>query len=181
MILKKLSLCIILLIFILSFSCDKIETEADYPGVSIYKTKGDYFNLVDIGMKGDEIYRTNSFWNGRYNSYHFIEFKDNDTLYSNRYKLPNNFILDSEADARHDVFLNITHKEHLKIEVLNSEMGIGVAVPDDTLRKHIIDKDPYTEFYINKTDVKLLYLSDSLEIKELILNGEIDKYFEKVK
>jgi hypothetical protein len=75
----------------------------------------------------------------------------------------------------------MTHKEHLKREVINSEMELGVSVSGDTLRKYIIDKDPYTEFYRNKTDVKRLYLSDSLEINEIILNGEIDKYFEKIK
>ena len=179
--LQVLKLSALILIYSLSSSCDKLETEADYPGVSIYKTKGDYFNLVDIGMKGDEIYRTNSFYNGRYDSYHFIEFKNNDTLYTQRYKLPGDYVLDSEADERYDVFLNMTHKEHLKREIINSELGLGLAVSDDTLRAYIMDKDPYTEFYRNKTDVKRLYLSDSLEIKEIILNGEIDKYFEKIK
>ena len=56
-----------------------------------------------------------------------------------------------------------------------------MAMPHDTIRKYIIDKDPYTEFYRNKTDVKRFTLEDSLEIREIILNGEIDKYFEKLK
>lgn len=175
----KLSAAVI--ICFLSLSCDKLETDAEYPGVSIYKTRGDYFNLVDIGMKRDKIFRTNSFWNGRYNSYHFVEFKNNDTLYTQRYRLINSYILDAEADERYDVFINMTHKEYLKKEITNYEKGLGVAVPDDTLRKYILDKDPYTVFYRNKTNVKRLFLSDSIEIKEIILNGEIDKYFEKIK
>lgn len=174
-------LLFILLFSGLHFSCDIISTEADYPGVSIYKTRGDYFNLVDIGMRGDEIYRTNSFWNGRYNSYQSIEFKNNDTLYTKRYKLPNGYILDSEAVEKYDVFINMTHKEHLKREIENSDKGIGIAVQHDTLRKFILDRDPYIEFYRNKADIKRLYLSDSIEIKEIILKGEIDKYFEKIK
>jgi hypothetical protein len=171
----------ILIVFLLFSSCNLIDNEDLTPGITIYKTRGDYYNLVDIGMKGDKIYRTNSFWNSRYDSYHFIEFIDNDTLYTQRYRLVNGYILDSEADERYDVFINMTHKEHLKREVINSEMELGVSVSGDTLRKYIIDKDPYTEFYRNKTDVKRLYLSDSLEINEIILNGEIDKYFEKIK
>lgn len=171
----------ILLLFVLFLGCDLLETELQYPGVSIYKTRGDYFNLVDIGMKGDKIYRTNMFWNSRYNSYHFIEFKNNDTLYSQRYKLPQGYILDSEAIPKYDVFLDMTHKEHLRREILNDELGLGVAVPHDTLIKYILDKDPYTEFYQNRTDVKRLYLRDSLEIKRIIENGEIDKYFKQLK
>lgn len=178
---KILTLSTILLIFTLSFSCDILKTEDDYPGVSIYKTKGDYFNLVDIGMKGDKIFRTNSFWNSRNNSYHFLEFRNNDTIYTQRYRLQNGYILDSEASLDHDVFVDLTHKEHLKREKINSGLGLGVAVPQDTLRKHILDQDPYTKFYKNRTDVKRLYIEDSLEINEIIKNGEIDKYFEKIK
>lgn len=163
------------------YSCDLFENEALAPGVTIYKTRGDYFNLVNIGMKRDKIYRTNSYWNGRYDSYHFIDFRNGDTLYTQRYKLTNNYILDTEADERYDVFINITFKEHLKREKINSEIGLGVAIPDDTLRKYILDKDPYTEFYRNKTDVKRFFLTDSLEIREILINGEIDKYFEKIK
>ena len=176
-----LALFSFLILVVLIIGCDLIETEEQYTGVSIYKTSGDYFDLVDIGMRGDEIYRSNSFWNGRSNSYHFIEFKNNDTLYSQRYRLPNGYILDSEAGAEFDVFLNMTHKEHVKREITNYDLGVGTSVPHDTLRKYILDKDPYTEFYQNRTDVKRLYLKDSLEIKRIIENGEIDIYFKQIK
>lgn len=178
---KILKLLLIILLAWFNYSCDIFSTEDLPPGISIYKTWGDYFNLVDIGMKGDKIYRSNKFFNSSNNSYHFIEFKNNDTLYTRRYKLPNDFILDSEADERYDVFINMTHKEHLKREIENSEKGLGIPVQEDTLRKFILDRDPYTEFYRNKTKVKRLSISDSLEIKEIILNGELDKYFEKFK
>ncbi|MFV0590232.1 MAG: hypothetical protein ACK5M7_02505 [Draconibacterium sp.] len=132
-------------------------------------------------MKGDEIYRTNSFWNARYSSYHFIKFINGDTLYTQRYHLGNGYILDTEADERYDVFIDMTHKEHLRREIINSENGVGIAVPHDTLFKYILDKDPYIEFYRNKTGIKRFRLSDSLEIKQILLDGEIDKFFEKIK
>lgn len=174
---KILKISTILLIFTLNFSCDVLKTEGDYPGVSIYKTKGDYFNLVDIGMKGDEIYRTCSFWNPRYNSLTKMIIRDNDTIYSFRCKLVNGYVLDAEADENTDVFISMTNKDHLVWQIAN-EIG---AIPHDTLRKYILDKAPYIEFYRNRTDVKRLYMEDSLEINEIIKNGEIDKYFEKLK
>lgn len=178
-ILLKLYVCF--LILLIGNGCDLLGSEDQYPGVSIYKTNGDYFNLVDIGMKGDQIYRSNKFWNSRSNSYHFIEFKNNDTVYTQRYRLDNGYILDGEADERYDVFLNMTHKEYLKREMLNHGSGLGAYVPNDTLHKYVLDKDPYIVFYRNRTEVKRFYIRDSLEIKEIVKNGEIDKYFEKIK
>lgn len=64
MITKKIRLCVILLFFILNYSCDNLtSTESDSPGISVYKTKGDYFNLITVGMKGDQIFRTYNYWN----------------------------------------------------------------------------------------------------------------------
>ncbi len=54
----------------------------------------------------------------------------------------------------------------------------GYALPADTLRKYILDKDPYLEYY---RCITTFTLEDSLEIKEIILNGEIEKYFERLK
>jgi hypothetical protein len=178
---KILKLLFIFLFSGLYFSCDFIfkPDPPSGPGISIYKTKGDYFNLVDIGMKGDKIFRTESFWNSRYNSMDKLEIIGNDTIYKGRYKLPNGYILDAEADERYDVFLDITFKEQLYRELAGNHPT--VAMPFDTIRKYIIDKDPYTEFYRNKTKIRVLSIADSLEIKRIILLGEIDKYFEKLK
>ncbi len=183
---KKFNLTVIFLVLLplgialFGAGCEK-ENEDLAPGISVYKTRGDYFNLVDIGMKGDNIFRTNSFWNSRFNSYHFIEFKDGDTIYTQRCHLGNGYILDAEADERYDVFIDMTYKEHLRREIINYENEYGNIITHDTLLKYILDKDPYTEFYRNKVEKKRLYLSDSLEIKKIILNGEINKYFDKLK
>lgn len=161
--------------------CDLFNIEDLRPRLALYKTKGDYFDLVTIGMKGDEIYSINGFWNDRYDAITSgMEIKNNDTVYTGRYKLPEGYTIGS-AEGLQSVFLNMTFKEYLNREIINARKGLGVIIPEDTLRKYILDKDPYLEFYRNNTDVKRLKLSDSLEIKEIILNGEINKYFNKLK
>jgi hypothetical protein len=165
-----LKLLPILLFSWLNFSCDIVNTEDLGPGISIYKTKGDYFNFITVGMKGDQVFRI----------YHYYSdskmvVSGNDTIYRFRWQLPNGYVLDAEADERYDVFLNITCKEQFYRELH------GIPFINDTIKKYIIDKDPYLEYYRNKTEVKRFGISDSIEIKQIILDGEIDKYFEKVK
>jgi hypothetical protein len=167
---KKLRLIILILIFPLSFGCDLIKTEADTPGISIYKTKGDYFNYITVGMKGDEVFRIYHY----YSDSKMIVNK-NDTIYRFRWQLPNGYILDAEADERYDVFLNITCKEQFYREMR------GVPFTYDSIRRHIIDKDPYLEYYRFRKDLPVMDMDDSLKIRQIVLDGEIDKYFEKVK
>ena len=82
-------------------------------------------------------------------------------------------MLDGEAGVNEDVFLDLTFKAHLKRELINSDLGLGIAVPHNTLQEYILDQDPYIEFYQNRTNVKRLYIEDSLVINEIIINGEI--------
>ncbi len=170
----------ILLLIVLFVSCNILETEDQRPGIALYKAKGDYFDLVTIGMKGNRIYKIPGFWNGRYNAIRGLEIKNNDTIYTGRYKLPDGYIL-SYSEGLQSVFINMTFKEYLYREMANAREGTGIIISMDTLQKYILDKDPYLEFYRNNTNVKRLNLSDSLEIREIILNGEIHKYFDKLK
>jgi hypothetical protein len=171
---KKLRLIILILIFPLSFGCDLIKTEADSPGISIYKTRSDYFNLITVGMKRDQVFRIYNYWSAN-DTFERMAVIGNDTVYKRRYKLPNGYVLDEEADERYDVFLNITCKEQFYREMH------GIAFTNDTIKKYIIDKDPYLEYYRFKKDLPAMWIEDSLKIKQIILDGEIDKYFEKVK
>ncbi len=173
---KVLRLITIFLIFPLCFGCDLLKTESLEPGISIYKTKGDYFNLVDVRIKDNQVFSVDHFWNARYNTMNKMTVKGNDTIYQFRYKLPNGYILDGEADERYDAFLNITFKEQLYQEIEN-----GTNFSLDSLANCIIDKDPYLEYYRFKKDIPALFIKDSLKIKQILLDGEIDKYFEKVK
>lgn len=175
MITKKIRLCVILLFFILNYSCDNLtSTESDSPGISVYKTKGDYFNLITVGMKGDQIFRTYNYWNANI-TFERMVVSSNDTVYQHRYKLPNGYVLDAEADERYDVFLSITCKEKFYREMH------GVAFTEDSIRKYIIDKDPYIEYYRLRKNLPAMFVKDSLKIKRILLDGELDKYFEKVK
>ncbi len=161
---------LIILAFTLCFSCEKFKTSDLGPGISIYKTNGNYFNLTTVGMKENRIFRVYSYSEK-------IDVIDDDTIYKYRKKLQDGFVLDAEADERYDVFLSLSVKKYIEMEnTLNT-----FCLPDDTLKKYIFDKDPYIEFYRNKTDVKRFFLSDSLEIMEIIRNDSIDKYFEKLK
>ena len=144
---------VIILLTAFFVGCNILGTEDQAPGIALYKTKGDYFDLVNIGMKGNEIYSIPGFWNGRYNAIRGLEIKNNDTIFTGRYKLPDGYVL-SYSEGLQSVFINMTHKEYLYREMANAQEGTGIIVSMDTLRKYILDKDPYLEFYRNNTDVK---------------------------
>jgi hypothetical protein len=162
---------------ILGWSCGLGKDSSRGPGIAIYKTNGDYFNLVDVGMKGDKFIRTESFWNNRYDTFDKMEVVDNDTIYKYRWRLINGYVLDKEADYHQDVFLSLTFKEYLA-----KEIGMGKSLSHDTLKKYIIDKDPFTEFYSSKSEPYYSYYSiDTAEFNSIIRNGELEKYFERLK
>jgi len=164
------------IITLTAFSCNK-NPQIPEPGIAIYKTRGDYFNLVDIGMKGDNIFRIPSF---RADKYKLI-FTDSDTIYKYRYRLINGYILDAEADENYDVFLSLLFKRYLLME----ENYIVYSLPEDTLRKYILDKDPYIEFYRETYYPHRFSLenlaNDTTGINAIIRNNELEKYFEKIK
>ncbi len=165
---------IFLFISILLWGCGLGKRSTYGPGIAIYKTNGNYFNLVDVGMKGDKFFRTESFWNRRYNTLDKLIVEDNDTIYKYRWRLIDGYILDKEADCRYDVFLSLTFKEYLL-----KEIGLGQNLSHDTLKKYILDKDPFTEFYSSES--KPYYSIDTAEFNSIIRNGELGKYFERLK
>jgi hypothetical protein len=174
----KLSFYIVL--FTLSgTSCELFTNPVQAPGISIYKTNDDYFDLVSIGMKGDKIFRTSSF---SFTKSKFI-ITDNDTIYKYRVRLINGYVLDGEADERYDVFLNLTFKQHM---ILEKKYGHYVLSPD-TLKKHIIDNDPYIEYYREVADPRKFSKSggvddiDTSEINQIIREGKIEQFFQRLK
>lgn len=157
----------ILLLALVGAGC---KPEALYPGISIYKTKGDYYDLVTIGMKGDKIFRTYDLIDnkGRFN------YTGNDTVYKRRARLIDGYVLDTESSEEHDVFLGLTFKEYIRKE---TKYGY---LPHDSLYKYIIDKNPYTEYYRDKIS-EGFSISDTAAINELIRKGELQKYFNREK
>jgi hypothetical protein len=158
---------ILLLFALMGAGC---KPEALYPGISIYKTNGDYYDLVTIGMKGDKIFRTSHLINDDYR----FDYTNNDTVYNRRTRLINGYVLDRESSSEYDVFLSLTFKEYMSKETKNGYL------PHDTLYKYIIDKNPYTEYY-RESISESFSISDTAAINELIRKGELEKYFKREK
>jgi hypothetical protein len=138
--------------------------------VWLYKTKGDYRHLYTIRFSGEEESGVNlwtrdkTLWSGL----------NEDTIYKWRQNAANGYVISGPAKLT-DVYLSLTYKEVLLKEIAMNNPGH--ALPDDTLRKYILDTNPYLEFYRCPN----LGLEDSVKINEIIRNGEIEKYFERLK
>jgi len=158
-------------------NCDMFTHQAIAPGISIYKTRDDYFTLIDIGMKGDRIFRTSSY-SQDINKFYFI---DNDTIYKNRVRLIDGYILDCEADERYDVFLSLSFKECMILEVKYNQPCLS----EDTLKKYIIDQDPYIEYYRDMAEPRLfshiVEKVDTSEINQIIRDGKLEQQFTRLK
>jgi len=158
---------IVLLYTLIGAGC---KPEALAPGISIYKTRGDYYELVTIGMKGNKIFRTSHLIGDRYR----FDYTGNDTVYNRRARLVGGYVLDKESSEEYDVFLGLTFKEYMRKE---TKYGY---LPDDSLYKYIIDKNPYTEYY-RENRSEGFSISDTAAINEIIRKGELQKYFNREK
>lgn len=144
-----------------------VKTEAQYPGVSVYKTRGDYFDKITAGIKNNKIFR---FPAGP---------RPQDTLIKRRIKLVNDYVLDGEADLEHDAFLISTTKELMEWEKKYNRLGM----PADTVWKYMLDQDPYIEFYRAKDRDMFNFegVLDTTGLNQIILDGQLEKYFNKLK
>jgi hypothetical protein len=169
---KTSKLYSLLLFFVLVMAgCDWMYNSPVLYNVDIYKTKGDYRHLYTINMSGDEISAINcwtrdrTLWSGL----------NQDTICDRRQYGANGYVL-SETNRLTDIYLSFTFKETVLKEIAMNNPGH--SLPEDTLLKYILDNDPYLEFWRCTTT---LQLSDSVKINEIIRNGEIEKYFERLK
>lgn len=152
-----------------------VKYKDDYPGLAIYKTNADYFYNVQVQMKKGEIYGVR---NLHYSSR--LIFTDTDTVYKNRIRLTDGYVLDCEAGESVDLFTDLTIKQYYILETKFE----GLVISIDTLNKHIIKKYPFTEFYreikaYSFDPIKLA--NDTAELNRIIRNGELDKYFKRIK
>ncbi len=181
---RKLKSSLILLfllplsITILGTGCEKDEPEEEQvfstetpPGFSIYKTNGDYFDLVDVGVRDETIFRKST-----YACDNSVDETDSKISYRYRTELVDNYILDQEAYFNTDAFLNITISEYYTWEIENDRC----SMPSSILLEHILDTSPYSEFWELKEDIEKDELTRS-EINELIKNNNLSLYFEKLK
>ncbi len=181
---KKLKSSLILLfllplsITILGTGCEKDEPEEEQvfstetpPGFSIYKTNGDYFDLVNIGMRDDNIVRTPTFISGDK-----LDIEGSKITYKYRTKLEDGYILDREAVYTTDAFLDLTIEEYYNWEIDNETY----SMPHDLIEDHILDTSPYTEFWQTESNIESNEFAKS-EINELIKNNQLSLYFNKLK
>ena len=165
------------IIVITAFSCIKGPT-VTAPGLAVYKTKGDYFNYVSVTIDNGNIIFKPDYHNPRNNSIDYrITITEDDTIYSFRAKLISGYII-SEEISDNSIFVDFTFKEYVIYEINHPEEG-GVA--ENALLEHILDDNPFLELYIDRNKPRKYELSDTAEINQIIRNGELKKYFKRVK
>ena len=175
----KTILKILLLISIpafMFFSCVKPKDTATAPGLAVYKTKGDYFNKAFVFMNSSGIYGYMTYYSSRYNSISRFKVTGTDTTYSGRVRLIDGYVLCAEW-SKDMVFLNWTMNQYLDYEINHH----SEYIPIDTLKAHILDANPFTELYYDSHRPRKYEFSDSAEINRIIRNGELGKYFKRLK
>jgi hypothetical protein len=138
--------------------------------VSIYKTKGDYFNNLNAN---DETLPLNQ-----------IDLHDfplrvigTDSVYYGRYRL-NNGYAGGFMISKDDYFTDLTFTEIATF--LESHPDV-FYYPKDSIKKHIIDKDPFVEFYIDEDTLFRSLKDNREELNRIIENCELDKYLKRLK
>jgi len=116
---------------LMAFSCDKITPEADYKGVSLYRTKGDYFENVVIWMNKDGKIAGNPAF-----PLSNLYITETDTTNKFRLRIVDGYVLDFEGTIS-DAYLSVTYKDYL----LWLERYDELAFPDDTIWKYMLDLD----------------------------------------
>jgi hypothetical protein len=169
-------------ISIIFVSCNK--DELDYtdesiivnsePSISIYKTKGEYFNYIYVGIDSVENITMSPSYNSndpciRIDSHGKV-------TYNQRWKLKSGYTVCKEMRFNDMAFTNITFQEVIEYTDKN-----GPDIPDAWFKSRIIDKDPFTEYYwlggLNKP-IKEFTLG---QINDMIEKGTIETVFTKIK
>ncbi len=164
------------LMAIMAFSCVKTKYAATAPGLAVYKTRGDYFNNAFVFMNSSGIYGYMGYYNPNGNLISRFKIEGTDTVYALRIRLVDGYVLADEW-SKDMVFLNWTMNQFLDYEI-NHHTGY---IPIDTLKKHILDANPFIELYCDPNRPRKFELSDSAEINQIIKKGELGKYFKRIK
>lgn len=173
---SKITILLIGITFMFTgYNCQKVGDTA--PGLSIYKTKGDYFNYVSVSKEGDRIIFRPGYYNPRYNTVDTrLKISDTDTIYTRRAKLIDGYVISAEI-GEESVFVDFTFAEYLKFEIEND----GGIPSDSLLLASILDEDPFIELYYDSNRPRKYEISDTALINQMIIDGELEKYFERIK
>jgi len=177
----KLSTFILILLFI-STGCEKDEIEyadesivvSSIPGISIYKTKKDYYNYISVQITDEGL--INAIPDYSLDDPRIIIDKDGKATPNFRWRLKSGYIVDKET-GRNEIFTDITIQEYIAYNIQNDVFGW----PGELIRPRIIDKNPFYEYYyyngFNKSEKQFTLK----ELNEMLENGTIEEYFTKLK
>jgi len=172
----KRNIFILLTLLIFTSTSCLYKNSIAYPGINIYKTNADYLNNVSVYMSDGEI-------TGR-PSVRMPILSGTDTIFFHRYKLNNNYIATVNSWFEREVFLDLTYTDYIELQ-----NQMGGYIPEDTIYKHILDKDPFTVFYSETTPSEQfliqnsynLQIIDTTALNTLIKAGDLGKYFTRYK
>ena len=128
----------------------------------IYKTKGDYLNLISCLVNND--------------GNHIIFIYDHSNI--DRIKLVQNYVFDQTGfifKNNNVAFLSLTGNEY--DNKFNNDTAFKYKYPSDTLDKLIKDKDPFIELYQLRDNEKI----DTAKFNSIICNGDLSKYYKRLK
>jgi hypothetical protein len=172
---KSKNLFLLIFIAFISFNnCSDSTTRISDPTIktNVYKTKKDYFNYVNTWGKNNAPSSLNLADSDQ------IAVVGIDTVYKLRWRLEDNYVM-GLAIGDEDFFTDMTFAE---IVAYNETYPEKLNYPIDEIFKRVIDKDPFLEFYIDEGNV--FYKRDSsdiAQINQLIKDGELEKYFKRIK
>lgn len=173
----------VLLFLFLGASCQKddfeyadesIEVYSSSPGIAIYKTRGDYFNLVDLKVdSSNNITMVRAYITG---DPRVLIDKNGIMTFSNRWRLKSGYIVATEVWLKYS-FTNITLKEYVDYTTKHN----SGAWTSEMLLPRIIDRDPFLTYYhlsgINQGEKKFTLG----ELNDMIEKGTIEEQFTKLK
>ncbi|MCK4662924.1 MAG: hypothetical protein KAT68_08670 [Bacteroidales bacterium] len=167
---KRIAIFPIIIFFTISFFTSCIKNEAIAPGYVIYKTKGNYNDLIFIRLSKDKKMVVQ--YPGPSDVYYIN--KNEDTILRTPTILHKDYLLDNKGINTNAVFIDISYAEFSKRES---------SLSQEEMMNMIVDDDPFTEYWYGKTgNLRSKDFEVSIEeINEIIDNNEIDKYFERRK
>ena len=180
---KYLLSSLLLIIVILLANCKK--SNIDYydeskivnntPGLSIYKTNGDYIDFIHFQLDSNNIITMSPCYKPT-NSSRIIIDKDGNVHQNFRYKLKSGYIVSNNANISY-TYTDITFQEYFDITNESGEWYI----PNSLLKQRIVDRNPFTEYYyLNGLNGN--YREFTLgEINDLAEEGNLESVFTKLK
>ncbi len=129
------------------------------PPITVYKTKGNYNNLVPIRLSDDKTQIV---------SYPAPSDLKKDGQFSFPTELEGGFLIDNLGISKNTAFIKLTYEEYAALQN---------TLPLSELFKLIVDKSPFLEIYDCGNKQSFTNLKDQLN--EQIRNGEFKKLYKK--